>query len=291
MSQLIPVKYGKKEYPGGITPSIEELACHFDVCSLNPSMDYSLHTEYSYGPRKFSSDLVNKYSTLVDSSKKGVPELWKGREWAIEFSTFLEELVGENNPPAIIEIHPPFSNYIKSLEEFIEIYSIFELRINQIFPDTKIFIENRSGTIYSQGSFLISKDMDMVNLSELIRERKLSLRMVLDIPQLLTAHSINNKTEDKLKEAVANLKKCAGNIEGIHLWGKKTGKNGRMVSHAGDLNTYFFNSTSFKKIFLKNIYELFNDNKKRYFVPEVNSSTNDLESIVTDLINSGFKFV
>ncbi len=49
MSKLIPVKYGKKEYPEGITPSIEELACHFDVLSLNPSMDYSLHTEYSYG--------------------------------------------------------------------------------------------------------------------------------------------------------------------------------------------------------------------------------------------------
>ena len=141
MSQLIPVKYGKKEYPEDITPSIEELACHFDVCSLNPSMDYSLHTEYSYGPRKFRSDLVNKNSTLVDSSKKGVPELWKGGEWAIEFSTFLEELVGENNPPAIIEIHPPFSNYIKCLEEFSEIYSIFEIKINKIFPNTNIFIE------------------------------------------------------------------------------------------------------------------------------------------------------
>ena len=133
--------------------------------------------------------------------------------------------------------------------------------------------------------------MDMVNLSELIRERKLSLRIVLDIPQLLTAHSINNKTEDKLIKALGNLKKCAGNIESIHIWGKKTSKNGRMVSHAGDLNTYFFNSNSFKKIFLEHIFKLFNDKKVRYFVPEVNSSTNDLESIVTDLINSGFKFV
>ncbi len=66
--------------------------------------------------------------------------------------------------------------------------------------------------------------MDMVNLSELIGERKLSLRIVLDIPQLLTAHPINNKTEDKMIKVVGNLKKCAGNIEGIHIWGKKTGK-------------------------------------------------------------------
>ncbi len=42
---------------------------------------------------------------------------------------------------------------------------------------------------------------------------------------------------------------------------------------------------------MEHIFKLFNDKKVRYFVPEVNSSANDLESIVTDLINSGFKFV
>ena len=159
---------------------------------------------------------------------------------------FIDSLIRNGVP---YQIHPPFNNYIEGLEEFIEIYSIFESRIYQIFPDTKIFIENRRGIIYRQGSFLISKDMDMVNLSELIRERKLSLRIVLGIPQLLTAHSRNNKTVDKLIKAVGNLKKCVGNIEGIHLWVKRPVKMVGWCYMQGILILIFLTAIHLRKYF------------------------------------------
>ena len=124
--------------------------------------------------------------------------------------------------------HPPFNNYIRSIEEFIEIYKLFEERIKTIFSDTKILIENRSGTPYRKGKFLISMDTDIIELSRLIEKENLLLSIVLDIPQLLTAQSINKNSKDKLIKTIENLKKCVANIEGINIWGKKVGRNGRI---------------------------------------------------------------
>ena len=79
-------------------------------------------------------------------------------------------------------------------------------------------------------------------------------------------------------------------IRGIHLWGKKSNINGRFTSHVGNLDTYFQNK-ELKEVFLKEIFNLLNDGKSRYFVPEVNSSEENLQSIVKDMIDVGYKFI
>ena len=47
----------------------------------------------------------------------------------------------------------------------------------------------------------------------------------------------------------------------------------------------------FKKTFLENMFDTFNDGIDRYFVPEVNSGSEDLISIVNDLRKVGFRFI
>lgn len=50
------VKYHSKEYPNDISLGICELATHFDIDKIVVYGErYSLHTEYSYGKRNFSS--------------------------------------------------------------------------------------------------------------------------------------------------------------------------------------------------------------------------------------------
>ena len=56
---------------------------------------------------------------------------------------------------------------------------------------------------------------------------------------------------------------------------------------AAYLNNYYENMDLSK--FETTILVLNNDDKERYFVPEVNSSEEDLQSIVIDLIDNGFK--
>ena len=97
--------------------------------------------------------------------------------------------------------------------------------------------------------------------------------------------------EKDIKPILDPLSTSVYYIKGIHIWGKKRSEKGRWVAHQGNLNTYFDNNAILKKRFMTEVRKLFKDNVKRYFVPEVNSSDDDLKSIVMDFKEEGFQFV
>jgi hypothetical protein len=78
------------------------------------------------------------------------------------------------------------------------------------------------------------------------------------------------------------------NVSGTHIWGYDI--NEKRGAHKADFNTYFNNDQELKKCFLQEIRNLFDDDKKRYFVPEVNGKAK-VQSIVNDLIKEGITFV
>jgi hypothetical protein len=286
---LIPVQYHKKRYPKHIRPQIDEIAGHFDIPQISPARKFSLHTEYSYGKRNFKSEILKNFSLIVDSQEAGVPKLWQSKEWALEFAKFVELLCGERRP-TIIEIHPPFTDYMESIEKFLDIYKSFEKFILIYSPKTKILIENRSGTMYRGGKFLISRGRDLRALCNRIGSLNLKLKVALDIPQLLTAyggpHNLEIKAMEKILYRQFPLQRMT---YGVHLWGKKRSKNGRMVSHVGDLKSYFEDDSK-KELFLNWLADFLDDGIHRYFVPEVNSSDADLYSIIYDLEKMNIKF-
>lgn len=288
MSKLIPVQYHNKLYPDNIKPRLFEQAGHFDVSSVDIKRKYSLHTEYSYGLRKFTSPNVQKYTNISKANKNGIPMLWYNKTWAIEFAQYICEYDTSNLQ--VIEIHPPFSDY-SNLESFIENYFEFEVRIKKIIPNVNILIENRSGSMYRGGKFIIRDLKNLFQLSKLIEQANLDLRITLDIPQLFTAHRITEIRIDEMKKLIQALYIIRHNILGLHLWGKKKSKNGRTIAHSGNLDTFFSYNKGAKEIFLYEILCLFNDNVERYFVPEVNSTSKDLNDIVLDLKSVGFHFV
>lgn len=216
------VKYYRKKYPENIALHCEEIAAHFDVCKIEVKLPYySLHTEYSYINRKFSSNLYNKDSELTRAQKGGVPQLWKNEQWAIEFAEFILKLTYGKPAPTVIEIHPPFSDYTDSLETFVTRYKIFEKFITELFPNVQILIENRCGTHYNEGQFVLSKLDSLISLSTIIDQEKLRLRFALDFPQLYTAHNCNNANAGKYYDLIKGLEPVKHNIECVHLWGKK----------------------------------------------------------------------
>lgn len=279
---LIPVNYHKRIYPKHIHPEICEVAGHFDVERISANGRFSLHTEYSYGKRKLSSQLLSAYPVIREAVKKGVPQLWFSEKWALEFSCFIKALCKDNKPD-IIEIHPPFTDYTFSVQNFIDIYRVFESEIIEIYPDVHILLENRSGSTYSSGKFLISKGEDLKKLSENIALHNLLLKITLDLPQLLTSYGgPQNLPLESLNTVLNSLNEIAPFVKGIHLWGKKKSQKGRVVAHCGDLTSYFEDDHK-KHFFLTWLSKFLNDGVERYFVPEVNSSNEDLESIVIDL--------
>lgn len=287
LNPFLFVEYNHLPYLDGISADIQEVAAHFDKENIAPHKAYSLHTEYSYGKRKFDSSLVTKYPVLCASHKEGVPQLWKSGEWASSFADFITELVADNDSPTVIEIHPPFNDYC-TMEEFATRYRAFEEKIHAHFPGVTIVIENRAGAVYHGGKFLISKARDIVALCQLIEAENLNLGLVLDFPQLLTAENIDpiKFKAEKYHAAIDAISPYRSHIKGIHLWGKKKSATGRWVAHSGTLDTYFGGNDAVKAQFLAGIWQICNDNVPRFLVPEVNSGADDLENIITDLINS-----
>jgi len=281
------VKYHNQIYPKDIHLRIEEIAAHLDATGVSASLERSLHTEYSYGKRKFNSALIKAFPVLAEANKDGVPQLWKSPEWAKAFASFIFELNGVDIVPRVIEIHPPFSDY-SDMASFTESYSVFEDRICSQFPDVEILIENRCGSIYHGGKFILSKMEDVAALCEYIEVKDLKLRIALDVPQLYTAH--NASTDDKYLSLLKEAKDFRSFIGGVHLWGKKYSSTGRKVSHCGDFNSYFEDQI-IKENFLEALAACFNDNTSRKMVLEVNSGNDDLSSIVSDLLSVGVNFV
>lgn len=242
--------------------------------------------------RKLDNRLINKYPELKKSERENIPQLWKSKEWAREFANFIIELVGNNIPPKIIEIHPPFNDYCKNFSLFFDIYEEFEKIISAELPNTNIFIENRCGTFYKGGKFIISNGKSIIQFLQELEVRKLRLKLVLDYPQVFSAESI--KMDDiKLKKIIEfnnNIKPYISHIGGFHLWGKRKSQTGRWTSHTGDLNTFFSNNNLLKDEFISSVVNTFGDNDIRFFVPEVNSSEEDLQSIIFDLLKYDVKF-
>lgn len=279
--KLIPIEYNDIPYPSHIKCEIKEVAGHLDKSEICVSGKYSLHTEYSFGKRKFNSNLLSNKKSIMQAQKNGVPQLWKSNEWAEEFAHFIIDLA-KTSVPYIIEIHPPFSDYC-AVDSFIDRYLIFEEIIRKSYPDCKIVIENRAGSRYRGGKFILSKANDIMQFVAALKERNVNLGIVIDFPQLLTAEKLDTLHMDfnKLAYCFNVLKPNINYIKGIHMWGKKKSATGRWVSHCGNLNT-FFSSNESKSTFVNMVKNLFDDNEYRFFVPEVNSSQEDLLSIVND---------
>ena len=286
---LIPIKYHNKSYPSHIHPLIDEIAGHFDISEITPKRKFSLHTEYSYGKRRLSSITLSMLTSIKQAHSLYVPKLWFSNQWGEEFARFVCLLCNDNQPQ-IIEIHPPFSDYTEDIDSFLSIYKVFEGLILAKYPDTEILIENRSGTTYNIGSFIVSRGRHLLELCERVDHYNLRLKIALDIPQLFTAYGgVQKMSPEALIRILSSLDPIRKMVRGIHLWGKKRSSAGRLIAHAGDLNTYFENDDK-KTVFLEWFVDYLSDGRERYFVPEVNSLEDDLYSIVSDLEGAGVKF-
>lgn len=192
MTAFEMIKYHGQSYPKDIPLRIEEVAAHFDITSLSGVLERSLHTEYSYGKRKFDSSLISEYPEILCAQKDGVPQLWKNEAWALQFADFLFSLVGNGPAPSVIEIHPPFNDYT-DISGFIAAYSSFEAKIKERFPAVEILIENRCGSVYHGGKFIVSKLPEVAALCEAIERRSLQLKIAYDVPQIYTAHNVKKE--------------------------------------------------------------------------------------------------
>ena len=168
-------------------------------------------------------------------------------------------------------------------------YRAFEAAILEKYPDVTILIENRCGSVYKGGEFLVSKLTDVERLCNLIVQNNLRLKVAYDVPQIYSAHNVTKP--EKYMELLQAMKPLRNQIGGVHLWGKRKSESGRLVSHCGDLNSYFAGNMAWKQQFLQAYRDCFDDGIARKMVLEVNRGNDDLLSIVKDLRDNQVLFV
>jgi hypothetical protein len=279
-------------YPSHIEAIIHELSGNFYKEKLIVNSPYSLHTEPSHGKRVFNSKIVNELKHIKEAQKGEIPQLWRNKEWAEDFFIFIDALIPSNKPPEVLEIHPPFDDYCSTFDQFLDTFNVFYQKFKSKYPTAKIVIENRFGTRYKGGKFLLSKCSDVLKFAEILSKADIDLKIVLDYPQIFGVEIGMIKKLKELEKIISfnqELKKYKKVIGGFHMWGKLK-KNDRWIPHAGDFDTFFSNNNELKHKFLSSVFSTFNDGIARYFVPEVHSGKEDLHSIVTDMEKEGFDF-
>lgn len=288
--QLIPIIYHNLPYPSSIISNIQEVAAHFDIEKLNDNLEnyrFSLHTEYSAVKRKFISELIQSYPTILVSQSDSIrskPKLWIDEKWAIEFADFLVKLLN-GKIPKIIEIHPPNPRKF-DVERFLDYYELFTIHLSKYNIDTEISIENRNG-------FMLSGINDFQTLSDAIDRRNSNLRLILDFPQLLNFEKAKSD-QNKLIKVMDSINGFKHNVSSFHIWGQY-GNN----AHRGDLLDYFNQNNDMKNLFYEKLKEVFsNHHTPLYFIPEINFGIDEnksrqvcLKNIVSDLSSYGFQFV
>lgn len=313
MTRFIPVRYSSHDYPPGMKPEpkVQEATANFfnfnkhrDALQKIKLRYISLHTDPGYRGRKdmfFSPDLQNEFpeifnrENVFDFETTCVSKLWFNEKWSKEFSGFLVRLtegIEDRSKIKVIEIHPPFKRYCDSLKTFLKMYSIFEQEALKEFPSATIHIENRVNANHKRkgGKFILSTKEDILELAGLILNSPLKLKLVVDIPQLLSEHFGNRLlTKEEIREVLTPLRDVRSFINGTHIWGYDI-KKGSGGQHSVDLRTFFNDDEVLTGYFVNEVIRLFDDGRARYFVPEVGSTT-AVQSIVQDLIEGGIEFV
>jgi len=124
----------------------------------------------------------------------------------------------------------------------------------------------------------------------------------LDLPQFLSGNQeriniggSNNKVFGKSKEGLKflfeSIRVNREYIKGLHLWSRDKSLPRTEQHHSGTFDNWFDYRLEDKNQILSNLRIALADGQPRYFVPEVNSSQADFNSILNDIISNGFKFI
>lgn len=289
-NRLVLVQYKDPIFPGGVSCNLKMVEGHFDIDSVTETGRYILNTEFSYCRRKFKSKAMSNSREVLKANEDGVPLLWHNKKWASVFVQFIRDLTQNAANPEAIVIYPPFSSYMPTIEEFLNVYCVFQNEIKKVYPDTLIMIRNRNKAIKREMDFLINNIDDIKELSKAIEKYKLDLRISLDLTQLFEAqnYQVRYFYEEECRKLFGKLKKYKEYIYGIHIFGKMVGPQGRPKVTSGNFDSRF--GVNKKQVFLQSLSFVFDDELERYFVPEINSGIEDMSLIIDDLQSVGFSF-
>lgn len=264
MNILIPAVNKEIDYPEDIKSSTVFVETTTGALKADPGGPYILRLTYDK-----DNDLI-----------------WKDDEQLTRIIANFQESFAAYGPPYALELLSPLRAPTYNEKEFFARYSQLEKKLKK-YADMTIALVNGPERHKSKPSYLMQTTEDVIKIRTLAKELKLRLKISLDISKLIT----NKRSHSQFEQDFNQLSEIRHSIVGVHMTNRLPSSS--LISKIYNEDKVYLNQYEYPRLsdFLGSISALFNDNQRRYFVPEEVKSPEELEDLTDNLLRAGFSFI
>lgn len=268
VNALIPVNTSGLTFPDDAPCSIEHIISPDGILKKAPQKSYILRL-----------DLAQTHSNA-----------WQDTEEMDALIKQINKSFKEYGTPKVLEIMAPIKTASFREETFLLCCSLLEKKMAK-HSHMKLAIVNGSRSQKSKPSSYICTVEDILKFKALLRERKIHIKFSVDFPSLMSIKRDTIFSHNEIFEALTGIKNsiiCL-NITNVKPQSRSWPK---MRTIGDDIDVYYLNKCKYPSYddFYTMLSAMFNDNQQRYLIPQNIKSDAELETLVDNLLRSGFAF-
>lgn len=264
MNILLPTINKEIDYPEDIKSSIVFVETTTGALKADPGGSYILRLTY------------NKENDLI----------WKDDGQLTNVIANLQDTFAAYGAPLVLELYSPLRSPMYNEKEFFARYNQLEKKLKK-YADMTIALVNGPQRHKAKGSYLMQTTEDIIKIRMLVKEQKFRLKISLDLSKLIT----NKNNHSQFEQDFNQLSEIRQSIVGVHLANRFPSSS--IIDRIYKEDKVYLNQYEYPRLsdFLGSISALFNDNQRRYFVPQEVKSTEELEELTDNLLRAGFSFI
>lgn len=264
MNMLIPVINKGIAYPADIAGAMTLAETATGALKIAPGSPYILRLVFEK-----DHDLIWKDDEKLDTTIRN-----------------LQETFAAYGAPYALELLSPLRTPTYNEKEFFARYSLLEKKLKK-YQEMVIALVNGPQRSGAKSSYLMQTTEDVIKIRTLAKEMKFRLKISLDISKLIKSKNYQSQFEQDFNQ----LSEIRHSIVGVHLSNCFPGD--RISGPIYKDDKVYLNQFDYPKLsdFLGSVAALFNDNQRRYFVPEGVDNPEELEELVDNLLRGGFSFI
>ena len=265
---LIPVTSGGLEYPADVHCPIEHIVTSDGVIKRSPKDAYILRL-----------DVTQTHAAV-----------WQNTE---EMAALIEKMNSsfrEYSAPQILEISAPIKTASFNEENFFSCCALLEKRMKK-YSSMKVALLNGSGNQRSKPISSLYTIEDIIRLKAQLRERNMHIQFSIDFTALLASKKDSNYDQNGIFGELTEIKNsivCL-NINNVR---PQVGNFLKVRTINDDTDVNYLNKYKYPIYddFYSMLSSTFNDNQQRYLIPKNITNNSELETLVDNLLRSGFAF-
>lgn len=213
-------------------------------------------------------------------------EIWKDKKSQEIIIKNLQSSFKKYGEPKLIEFQSPYKSLDYAVEDFFDIYQVFEKGLIK-FNKTKIAIINGNIKGTKGKEFLFSSIDDILNLVNTCKQLNLRLKLAVNFID----SNRKNILKERMKETIDALCTIRSFIVSIHI-NKIDEWSNYSSTFSCDGRRRYLSIYEYPEVsdFMRGLGVIVQDSEARYLIPEKIDTDEKLEILVDTLYRAGFSF-